>query len=116
MIQIKKENNHSVRISITVPAEELEKWQSFSRKTSLSAFIREAVNEYVKIQEPNKKTTVFDLFLEQRSNFQQIHEELTRLENIEGNIVDIAAAMAKFDMIDLVEHDGQYSWEVKKKK
>ena len=85
-------------------------------RTSLSSFIRDAVNEYIKIQEPNKKETLFDLFLEQREKFNQIHNKLTRLENIEGEIIDLATAMAKFDMVDLVERDGQYVWEAKTKK
>ena len=103
------------RVSITVSKEELERWEAANNRESLSAFIRDAVNEYVKIQEPKKQNTLFDLFLEQRAQFKTIQEKLERLESIEGDIIDLSAAMAKFDFIVPVERNGEWVWDIKKK-
>ena len=99
------------RISISVSEEELAIWSKINHRESLSAFIREAVNEYVKIQTPERKMSILDLILEQRSDFSNIREKLSRLERIEGELIDLTADLAKFDMIDIVE--GQ--WEIKRK-
>ncbi len=99
------------RISITVSEEELTHWSHVNPRESLSAFIREAVNEYVKIQTPERKMSLFDFFLKQNDEFSQIKKKLLHLERIEGELIDLTAAMAKFDMIDIIDDQ----WEIKKK-
>ncbi|UYP47405.1 hypothetical protein NEF87_003690 [Candidatus Lokiarchaeum ossiferum] len=101
----------SKRISITVSEKELTLWNEVNPRESLSAFIREAVNEYVKIQTPEQKMSLFDFFLKQNDEFSQIKKKLIHLERIEGELIDLTAAMAKFDMIDIVGDQ----WEIKKK-
>jgi len=86
----------SRRISITVSNEELEQWIQADKRANLSAFIREAVNEYVKIQEPARRRTVFDLFVEQRQGLDQIYQALGRMES---DLFEITAAIAQKDII-----------------
>jgi len=85
----------SRRISITVPEDDLELWERADSRKNLSAFIREAVNEYIKIQDPDRKRTIFDLFIEQRQGLEQIFQKLGR---IEGDLFEVTAAMAQKDI------------------
>ncbi len=100
------------RISITLSKEEYNRWISFNYDGNLSKFIRDAVNEYIKIQKPENQQTVFDLFLNQQIELKKIKDKLDHLDKIEGDLIDITAALAKFDMIDIYEDQ----WEIKKKK
>lgn len=88
------------RITITVSPEEKEIWEKANKRDSLSDFIREAVNEYVKLLEPNQQTTITELILEQKS----------RLERIEGDLLDIFAAMAQSRIIKPDVNEGQPGW------
>jgi hypothetical protein len=103
------------RISITISEDDLKIWQKEAKNMTLSAFIREAVNEYIKIQEPSKRNSLFDLYLEQRDSFRHIKEKLESLEDIEGELVDLEEAMAKYNMIDPKLLDGKVEWNTKKK-
>lgn len=88
----KSKKRKNCRISITISQEDLDKWDQYNSYESLSAFIRNAVNDYIKIQDPKKKQTFFDLFLEQQSGMRDIKESLT---NIEGDLFEITASLAK---------------------
>ena len=105
-----------VRISITVSEDDLEKWKAVNKRDTLSAFIREAVNEYVKIQEPARQVSVFDVFLEQKDQFRQIQDKLTSLAKIEGDLIDLTAAMARLDFVVPVKKEDGYVWESKSEK
>lgn len=89
------------RISITASAEELNLWNKMRGNNSLSAFIREAANEFSKIQKPERQMSLFDFFLKQNDELSQI----------KGELIDITAAMAKFEMIDIKDDQ----WEIKRK-
>jgi hypothetical protein len=110
----KSPQKNTQRISITVPESELQVWKLSNNRESLSAFIRDAVNEYVKIQKPDNKTSLYDLFIEQKSQYRDIQQKLTRLERIEGDILDLSAAMAELDMIVPEVREGKIFWEKKK--
>ncbi|WP_371802941.1 hypothetical protein [Candidatus Lokiarchaeum ossiferum] len=91
----------SKRISISVSDEELAHWNQIKGNYTLSAFIREAVNEFAKIQKPERQMSLFDFFLKQNDELSQI----------KGELIDITAAMAKFEMIDIKDDQ----WEIKRK-
>jgi hypothetical protein len=109
-----KKSQHKIkRISITITEEEYEQWKKADSMQNLSSFIREAVNEYVKIQEPSKKTSLSDLYLEHQIALMDIQKKLGKLEKIEGELVDIGAALAKFDLLEYDQTNE--TWEPKKK-
>jgi len=109
-----KKGSRSVRICVTLPEEEFESWQIYAKKTTLSAFVRQAVNEYLKVQAPNTKETFFDLFVQQREIFKDIQAKLTRLDNIEGELIDLETALAKVNIIDIEKAGDQIELNPKK--
>lgn len=110
-----KKGTRSVRICVTLPEEEYETWQSYAKKTTLSAFVRQAVNEYLKVQAPGTKETFFDLFVQQREMFKDIQERLSHLDNIEGELIDLETALAKVNIIDIEKDGDQIELNPKKK-
>lgn len=102
------------RISITISEDEYNQWTKADHHQNLSMFIRDAVNEYVKFQEPSKKASLSELYLGHQIALLDIQKKLERLEKIEGELVDIGAALAKFD---LLEYDpNTETWEPKNRK
>ena len=90
------------RISISLSKRDLELWTSTKGDLSLSAFVRKAVNEYIKIQEPGMQSTIFDLIVNQRIQF----------EKIENDLLDITAALARVDLIDF--DPAKNEWKIKR--
>ncbi len=89
MTEIQKKNRIKKRISLAISEEELNKWELNNRRESLSAFIREAVNEYIKIRNPGQYSNLMDELLQQ--NF----EQSDHIEKIERDLIEIRAAIAK---------------------
>ena len=100
------------RITITVPETDLETWLQLKGDLKMSSFIRTAVNEYIKTMEPGTSSTIFDLILEQKRDFKEIQNKLDRLGRIETDLIDVTAALARFDMIDFDRVKNE--WTVKK--
>ena len=90
----------SRRISITVSEEDLYQWEAVNYENSLSAFIRKAVNEYIKIQEPKRERSIFDVFLDQQTGIRDIKASLT---HIEKDLFDITASLAQKNILPETE-------------
>ena len=86
----------SKRISITISEDELYRWEAVNYENSLSAFIRKAVNEYIKIQEPEKERSIFDVFLDQQTGIRDIKNSLVQIEN---DLFDITATLAQKNIL-----------------
>jgi hypothetical protein len=102
---------NSKRISITVSNKELDLWKSVNHRESLSAFIREVVNKFVKIKTPDKEISFYDYLQNHDKELIQLKKRLSHLERIEGDLIDLAAVLANKEMIDIVKDQ----WEIKKK-
>ena len=81
----------SKRISLTLSEEELTQWGFFNTRESLSAFIREAVNFYIQTLEKEQA----DLKPMQDT----IDKNHTRIEKIEGDLLEIQAVLAKHNIL-----------------
>ncbi len=95
-----KKVKKSRRISITVSDDELYQWEAANYGDSLSAFIRKAVNEYIKIQEPQRERSIFDAFLDQQTGIRDIKASLTHIEN---DLFDITASLARKNILPETE-------------
>ncbi|MHA1619342.1 MAG: hypothetical protein ACTSVZ_08665, partial [Promethearchaeota archaeon] len=84
------------RISLTASEDELFRWEAANYEGNLSAFIRKAVNEYVKIQDPEKERSMFDVFLDQQTGIREIKESLIQIEN---DLFEITASMARKNIL-----------------
>ena len=93
MTEIQKNNRIKKRISLAISEEELTKWELNNKRESLSAFIREAVNEYIKIRNPGQYSNLMDELLQQNV------EQSDHIEKIERDLIEIRAAIAKKDII-----------------
>ncbi|QEE15461.1 hypothetical protein DSAG12_01287 [Promethearchaeum syntrophicum] len=93
MTEIQKKNRIKKRISLAISEEELTRWELNNNRESLSAFIREAVNEYIKIRNPGQYSNLMDELLQQNS------EQSDHIEKIERDLIEIRAAIAKKDII-----------------
>ena len=93
MTEIQKNNRIKKRISLAISEGELIKWELNNKRDSLSAFIREAVNEYIKIRNPGQYSNLMDELLQQNS------KQSERIEKIERDLIEIRAAIAKRDII-----------------
>ncbi len=93
MTEIQKNNRIKKRISLAISEEELTKWELNNKRESLSAFIREAVNEYIKIRNPGQYSNLMDELLQQNI------EQSDHIEKIERDLIEIRAAIAKKDII-----------------
>ena len=93
MTEFQKKNRIKKRISLAISEEELTKWELNNNRESLSAFIREAVNEYIKIRNPGQFSNLMDELLQQNS------EQSDHIEKIERDLIEIRAAIAKKDII-----------------
>jgi len=54
------------------------------------------VNEYVKIQDPEKERSMFDVFLDQQTGIREIKESLIQIEN---DLFEITASMARKNIL-----------------
>jgi len=81
----------SKRISFTLSEEEFEHWTDANTRESFSAFIRDAVNNYITIQEnePNDLRPLQDT----------IQKNHARIEKIEGDLLEIQAVLAKHNIL-----------------
>ena len=86
------------RISIALSEEDLNRWELNNNRESLSAFIREAVNEYIKIREPKQYSNLLDIIQEQKQLLHQYHEQTDHIEKIKRDLIEIRAAIAKKDI------------------
>ncbi len=93
MTEIQKNNRIKKRISLAISEEDLTKWELNNKRESLSAFIREAVNEYIKIRNPGQYSNLMDELLQQNSKLSD------HIEKIEQDLIEIRAAIAKKDII-----------------
>ena len=93
MTEIQKNNRIKKRISLAISEEDLTKWELNNKRESLSAFIREAVNEYIKIRNPGQYSNLMDEILQQNSKLSD------HIEKIERDLIEIRAAIAKKDII-----------------
>ena len=110
MTEIQKNNRIKKRISLAISEEELTKWELNNKRDSLSAFIREAVNEYIKIRNPGQYSNLMDELLQQNS------EQSDHIEKIERDLIEIRAAIAKKDIIpDTDEMENQILNYIKSK-
>jgi len=110
MTEIQKNNRIKKRISLAISEEELTKWELNNKRDSLSAFIREAVNEYIKIRNPGQYSNLMDELLQQNS------EQSDHIEKIERDLIEIRAAIAKKDIIpDSDEMENQILNYIKRK-
>ncbi|MHA1474062.1 MAG: hypothetical protein ACTSRX_04910 [Promethearchaeota archaeon] len=104
------------RISIALSEEELNKWELNNNRESLSAFIREAVSEYIKIREPKHYSNLLDIIQEQKQLLHQYREQTEHIEKIERDLIEIRAAIAKKDIIpDSDEMENQILNYIKRK-
>lgn len=87
------------RISIALSEEELNRWELNNNRESLSAFIREAVSEYIKIREPKQYSNLLDIIQEQKLLLHQYKDQSDHIEKIERDLIEIRAAIAKKDII-----------------
>ena len=56
---------------------------------------------------------IFELFFEQQTQNRAIQEKLKGIERIEGDLIDITAALAKFELIDYDSDNNE--WKIKRK-
>ena len=85
-------------------------------RESLSAFIREAVNEYIKIREPKHISNLLEIIQDQKQLLHQYHEQTDHIEKIERDLIEIRAAIAKKDIIpDSDEMENQILNYIKRK-
>ena len=111
-----KKNLNKKRISIALSEEELNRWELNNNRESLSAFIREAVSEYIKIREPKQYSNLLDIIQEQKQLLHQYNEQSEHIEKIERDLIEIRAAIAKKDIIpDSDEMENQILNYIKRK-
>ena len=104
------------RISLALSDEELSKWELNNNRESLSAFIREAVNEYIKIRSPKQYSNLLDIIQEQKQLLHQSNDQSEHIEKIERDLIEIRAAIAKKDIIpDSDEMENQILNYIKRK-
>ena len=116
MTEIHKKNKIEKRISIALSDEELSNWKLNNYRESLSAFIREAVNEYIKIREPKHISNLLEIIQDQKQLLHQYHEQTDHIEKIERDLIEIRAAIAKKDIIpDSDEMENQILNYIKRK-
>ncbi|MHA1720246.1 MAG: hypothetical protein ACTSWX_10390 [Promethearchaeota archaeon] len=99
MTELKKKEKNKKRISLAISEDELNLWELSNNRESLSAFIREAVNEYIKIRNPRQYSNLLDIIYEQRQLIEQYQEQAEHIEKIERDLIEIQAAIAKKDII-----------------
>ena len=96
------------RISISLSEEELDEWNTYRVTDTMSGFIRNAVNEYIKGYQPED-----DIIGQLRIRMEKMEQDFTRKTNsIEGDLIDLTATMAKFGMIDFDPSSNE--WKIKK--
>ena len=116
MTEIQKKDRIKRRISLAISEEELKKWELFNKRESLSAFIREAVNEYIKIRDPGQYSNLMDVMYKQKQLLQHYSEHEEHIEKIERDLIEIRAAIAKKDIIpDSDEMENQILNYIKRK-
>ena len=116
MTEKNKKNLSKRRISIALSDEELNRWELNNNRESLSAFIREAVNEYIKIRDPKQYSNLLDIIQEQKHLLHQYNDQSEHIEKIERDLIEIQAAIAKKDIIpDSDEMENQILNYIKRK-
>ena len=111
-----EKNINKRRISIALSDEELSNWEINNNRESLSAFIREAVNEYIKIRDPKQYSNLLDIIQEQKRLLYQFDEHSDHIEKIQRDLLEIRAAIAKKDIIpDSDEMENQILNYIKRK-
>ena len=123
MTEIQKKNKIEKRISIALSDEELSNWKLNNYRESLSAFIREAVNEYIKIREPKHISNLLEIIQDQKQLLAQFYEHSERIEKIQHDLIEtqrdlieIRAAIAKKNIIpDSDEMENQILSYIKRK-
>ena len=104
------------RISIAVSDEELNRWELNNNRESLSAFIREAVSEYIKIRSPKQYSNLLEIIQEQKQLLYKFNDQSEHIEKIERDLIEIRAAIAKKDIIpDSDEMENQILNYIKRK-
>ena len=99
MTEIQNKNRIKRRISLAISDEEFNKWNLYDKRENLSAFIREAVNEYIKIRDPGQYSNLMDIMYKQKQLLQHHSEHAEHIEKIERDLIEIRAAIAKKDII-----------------
>ena len=101
-----KKNLNKNRISISLSDEELRRWKLNNHRESLSAFIREAVNEFIKFREPKNLSNLLDIIQDQKKLLHQFYNHSENIEKnqrdlieIQRDLIEIRAAIAKKDII-----------------
>jgi len=116
MTENNKKKFNKRRISIALSDEDLNRWELNNNRESLSAFIREAVSEYIKIREPKQYSNLLDIIQEQKQLLHQYNEQSEHIEKIERDLIEIRAAIAKKDIIpDSDEMENQILNYIKRK-
>ena len=71
----------SKKVTISIPVDDYEEWQQYVKLYgSFSHFIREAVSDFNKTQDPTKRVSLLDILLEQKHQYNEIREQLTSLK------------------------------------
>ncbi|MHA1584553.1 MAG: hypothetical protein ACTSVU_06685 [Promethearchaeota archaeon] len=79
------------RITITVPEIDLIQWNFMNNQISLSAFIRDAVNQYIlELNNENEQNTDIS---------KKVENNRRKISKIEVDLIEIQAAMAKRNII-----------------
>jgi len=123
MTENNKKNLNKNRISISLSDEELIRWKLNNHRESLSAFIREAVNEFIKFREPKNLSNLLDIIQDQKKLLHQFHDHSEYIEKnhgdlieIQRDLIEIRAAIAKKDIIpDSDEMENQILIYIKRK-
>ncbi len=99
MTSLKNSLKRSERISLTLSVEELAQWQFYNNRESLSAFIRDAVNNYIEQREDSRDK---ELAVKEK-----IDQNFRSIQKIEEDLIEIQVALAKKDILPEIEFDTQ---------
>lgn len=99
MTSILETTNRTERISLSLTPEELAQWKFFNNKSSLSAFIRDAVEEYIeKLDHRQKRITKIESVAENNAK---------NIQKIEEDLIEIQVALAKHEILPELASDLQ---------
>lgn len=69
------------KVTISIPLDDFEEWQQYVKLYgSFSHFIREAVSDFIKTQDPTKRVGLLDIILEHKHQYNEIQEQLASLK------------------------------------